>query len=139
MKFKYFLISFLIVLLDQLTKIYTKFINIDLKLFMLRYIENTGAAFGILKDYKFLLIFISIIVMIFVIYYMLKIKDKLSLYGLSFILGGTIGNLIDRVFLGFVRDFIDFKFWPAFNVSDSFITIGGLILVYILLFKKDLD
>lgn len=133
---KKWILIFLVVIFDQLTKFYSNNINFDLGLLNIRQIKNTGAAFGILKDYRFLLIFISIIVMIIAFYYIINIKNKYALYGLSFILGGTIGNLIDRIFLGYVRDFIDFGFWPAFNIADSFITIGGVILVYLLITNK---
>ena len=57
-------------------------------------------------------------------------KLKLSL---SFILGGAIGNLIDRLQFGFVVDFLDFRVWPVFNIADSAITIGGILLFFILL------
>jgi signal peptidase II len=133
---KSYILIFFIVILDQLTKFYSKNINLDFKLFLLRYVENTGASFGILQGYRIFLILISIIVMIILIYYMFTIKNKYAIYAFSFILGGTIGNLIDRIFLGYVIDFIDFRFWPSFNVADSFITIGALILVYLLITKK---
>ncbi|MDP6642152.1 MAG: signal peptidase II [Candidatus Nanoarchaeia archaeon] len=133
---KSYILVFFIVILDQLTKFYSKNINLDLKLFLLRYVENTGAAFGILQGYRYFLILISLVVMIILIYYLITIKNKSAIRAFSFILGGTIGNLIDRIFLGYVRDFIDFQFWPTFNVADSFITIGALILVYLLMTKK---
>ncbi|MBI2668016.1 signal peptidase II [Candidatus Woesearchaeota archaeon] len=133
---KKWILTFLVVILDQLTKSYSNLIDFDFWLLSIRQIKNTGAGFGILKDYRFLLIFISIIVMFIAIYYLINAKNKYSIYGLSFILGGTIGNLIDRIFFGYVRDFIDFGFWPAFNLADSFITIGGIILVYLLITDK---
>ncbi len=133
---KSLILVFFIIILDQLTKIYSRFINLDLILFKINYVQNTGAAFGLLQGYTYFLTLISIIVAVVVIYYMFKVKNKYVIYGLSFILGGTIGNLIDRIFLGYVRDFIDFGFWPAFNIADSFITIGAIILIYLLITKK---
>src|SRR3989344_5283856 len=109
------ILVFLIVILDQLTKFYSKSFNLNFEFFRSNYVENTGAAFGILKGYNSLLILISIMIMIIIIYYLYKIKNKYAAYGLKFILAGTIANLIDRIFLGYVRDFIDFGFWPAFN------------------------
>ena len=133
---KKWILVFLVVIFDQLTKFYSNNINLDLGLLSIKQIKNTGAAFGILKDYRFLLIFISIIVMFIAFYYLINVKNKYALSGLSFILGGTIGNLIDRIFFGYVIDFIDFGFWPAFNLADTFITIGGVIIAYLLITDK---
>jgi len=122
-KYQYGLISALIiVVLDQITKY-----------FQINPIKNTGAGFGILQDQTTLLIWFSIIVIgvIFFIYDKLP-ENKFVLVTVGFILGGTIGNLIDRIILGYVVDFIDLGFWPAFNIADSALTIGviGLIIYY---------
>ena len=118
---KIFLLIFLI-LIDQLTK------------FLFPGITNTGAAFGILKGQNILLIIISLIVIISAVFYYKYHKDlRISLI---LILSGTIGNLIDRLFFGYVRDFIDLKYWPVFNLADSYNTIGAILLIYLVYFKK---
>lgn len=96
---------------------------------------NTGGGFGILPDQTFLFILISIITIIFIIYTLLsrKLKGKIFVYSISMILAGALGNLVDRLRLGAVIDFIDFKVWPVFNIADSSITIGVIILAWQLL------
>jgi signal peptidase II len=73
------------------------------------------------------------------IYFSLKESRKVSLYSasLGFILAGTIGNLIDRLRFGYVIDFLDFRIWPVFNIADSAITIGAIVLGWCIIFKKD--
>ena len=95
-------------------------------------ILNPGGGFGILPNQTFLLITTSLITIIFIICLLLKqkIKEKLFLFSLAMILAGALGNLIDRLRLSAVIDFIDFKVWPVFNIADSFITIGAVILAY---------
>ncbi len=134
-----FSLTLFIVFLDQLTKylIKTSFqlkesIPIINNIFHLTYIHNFGAGFGILQNQKWILIFISMMVLGIIFYYFDKIREKgLLLQTLvAFILGGTIGNLIDRLMNGYVIDFLDFQIWPIFNIADSFVTIGviGLII-----------
>ena len=144
MKNKYiiiFLTALIVVLIDQISK-YLVRINFELNqsipiinnIFHLTYTTNSGAGFGILQQQKFLLILISIIVIGFIFYYLPRIKEKEKLLQalVGFILGGTIGNLIDRIAYGFVIDFLDFRIWPIFNFADSFVTIGviGLIIYF---------
>jgi len=94
------------------------------------YILNTGAAFGIFKGMNLLLIWISIIIIGAILYNYDKIpKDTVPQIGFALIIGGAIGNLIDRIFLGHVIDFIDFRIWPAFNIADSAISIGAVLLI----------
>lgn len=106
--------------------------------FHLRYVENTGAAFGMMQGGNWLLVF----VMLAIVAYLLKSWKELCSYGkwvewgCIFILAGAIGNLYDRIALGFVVDFLDFRVWPVFNVADSFITIGGCLFGLSLLFYK---
>jgi signal peptidase II len=100
-------------------------------------VHNRGAAFGILKNQLFLFILSSIFAII-LIYFNLKKsrnKNKLSLNNLALglILSGAIGNLIDRLLLGYVVDFLDFRVWPVFNVADSAITVGAVLLAWSLL------
>jgi signal peptidase II len=105
------------------------------------HVLNTGAAFGIFKGHTPILIivdFIGIFVILFLVFGLRNrwpfVKNMLVLTGIGLILGGTIGNLIDRIRMGQVTDFIDFKIWPVFNVSDASVTIGVIILAYCLIF-----
>jgi len=141
MKNKYitiFSIAIIAILIDQITKflIKTNFqlnesLAIIKNIFHLTYIHNFGAGFGILQQQKWILIFISLLVIGVIFYYLDRIKKKEVLLQVlvGFTLGGTVGNLIDRVTYGFVIDFIDFRIWPIFNAADSFVTIGVIGLV----------
>lgn len=128
-------ISVFIILLDQITKFLAVKFNpqIDFRLFLIHLVKNTGAGFGILKDYNYLLTFISLAVALAVILMYNKIPQKIFPQICSALfLGGVAGNLIDRLFRQFVVDFIDFKFWPAFNIADMCISIAviGLIIYF---------
>lgn len=109
------LLLIVLVFLDQITKFY------------LTSTINTGAAFSLFQGQRYVLIAVSILVIIFILKYY---GEKKYQFPLTLILSGTIGNLIDRVFLGHVRDFIDLKFWPVFNIADTCIVIGALLLAY---------
>ncbi len=115
------------VLLDQISKfLIIKYSpNIDLKLFTIISVRNTGAGFGILQGQTFYLGLISLAVTGGLIYYYPKIpKDKWTQIFYTLFLGGTIGNMLDRFFRGYVIDFINFSWWPAFNIADSCLTIA---------------
>ncbi|MAG50136.1 signal peptidase II [archaeon] len=127
---KRFLIPIIIVFFDQLTK----FLSKDKHFFIVNYQENYGAAFSILQGQLLIFIAVAILVIFLIFFYYNKVKYKI---GLLFILGGTIGNLIDRIFLGLVRDFIDLKIWPVFNIADSANVIGAAILAYYLIKTKN--
>lgn len=135
------LISLFIILLDQLTKLFVSK-NISkpvpiLNIFYLTNIKNTGAAFGILQNQTLLLTFISIFVIGLIVYYYDKVPtNKLIWLCVGLLLGGTVGNLIDRVRLGYVVDFLDFRIWPAFNIADSAVTIGAIGIIIYFLKKK---
>jgi len=122
---KYY-IPLIVVLLDQLSKFIVK------KYFS--YSTNTGSLFGLFEGYNLLFIILTLIVIIFIIYYINK--NKVSYYeeiSLSLILGGAVGNLIDRIVYNGVIDFINLRIWPSFNIADSCITIGviGLMIYYL--------
>ena len=136
----YFLsLSIFIVLIDQFTKylmFYNKklFINKDFLLFKLDFVKNYGAAFNIFSGSRIFLSFISILFSILLIYLIFR-KNSLNsfdLYSYSFILGGTIGNGIDRIYKGFVVDFINLNIinFPVFNIADISINIGFIFLIY---------
>ena len=136
----YFLsLSIFIVLIDQFKKylmFYNKklFINKDFLLFKLDFVKNYGAAFNIFSGSRIFLSLISIIfsiLLIYLIFWKNNLKS-LDLYAYSFILGGTIGNGIDRICRGFVVDFINLNIinFPVFNIADISINIGFIILLY---------
>ena len=132
-------LSIFIILIDQLTKYlifnnYKKVINKDFLLFRLDFVKNFGAAFNIFSGNRLFLSCISIIFSILLTYLILR-KNTINLFDLisySFILGGTIGNGIDRILRGFVIDFINLNFinFPVFNIADISINIGFIILLY---------
>jgi len=146
---RYFVLSFFVVVLDQATKWLTK------KYMMLSesrqvlgdflrytYIENPGMAFGIQIGNRTLFTIFSVAASIVIFAYLLKTRGdrKVVKWSLSLVLGGAIGNLIDRVFRGSVVDFIDVGIgelrWPVFNVADSAVTVGMIILLVVILFEK---
>ena len=103
------------------------------------HVTNTGAAFGLFPDRGSFFVVIAVIVVAAIIFYYRHLPAgqwwiKVSL-GLQ--LGGALGNLLDRLRLGYVIDFIDFKIWPVFNLADSAIVIGVAILAYFLLQDRD--
>ena len=129
------------ILLDRLSKIfftnlldYGESLPIVRNVFHMTMVHNTGIAFGFFKDQGIVFIIvpiIAIILLIFNVYYYRQNKEVISrgyIIAFSFILGGAIGNLIDRILFGYVIDFIDFRIWPVFNLADSAITIGALII-----------
>ena len=132
-------LSIFIVLIDQFTKylmFHNKklFINKDFLLFKLDFVKNYGAAFNIFSGSRVFLSLISILFSILLIYLIFR-KNTLNsfdLYSYSFILGGTIGNGIDRIYRGFVVDFINLNIinFPVFNIADISINIGFIILLY---------
>ena len=135
-KTKIFAISFLIVLADQLTKLYFKYNSLDLGILKLNFVKNYGAAFSILQGQRALLIAISIAALILIAYYFKELKEKnILFYALTFLLAGTIGNLMDRIFLGYVVDFIDFGFFPVFNMADISNSLAAFLILMSLIKK----
>lgn len=138
------IISFLIIVLDRVVKIlvsnkipFGKTINIIKNVFYITNIHNEGAAFSIMYGLRYILIGLGIIFLISLVYYMYKKKK----YNIEFalIIGGLIGNLIDRIVFGYVIDYIGviiFKYYfPIFNIADALIVIGAIIFI----FRKDGD
>lgn len=141
-----FIAAVLIVVIDQLLKLLVVntiktggSVEILGGLVNFQYVENRGMAFGMLKDCRWIFIIFTVIVVIGVIIYMVKIKpqSKFLLASLALILGGGVGNLIDRIFLGYVVDYIQLSFFsPVCNFADYCITIGTvLLIIYILFFS----
>ena len=115
--------------------------------FHFTYRENTGMAFGMLKEHRWIFMVVSTLLIIGMGVYLYGMKSENRLYdvSLSLILSGGIGNMIDRIFLGYVVDFIDCRFinFAVFNGADSFVCVGaGLLMLALILdlvkeFKKD--
>ena len=136
-------IAVFFILLDQLTKFLARAnLSSDQSLplikdfFHLTLVYNRGAAFGLFQDQIYLFILTAIVVIILV--YLDIQKNRISstwIYSLAvgLLLAGALGNLIDRIFLGYVIDFIDFRIWPVFNVADSAITVGAVLLGWFIL------
>jgi len=139
------LIAFIVIAFDQATKylIVTSLASYDaIEIFPFLHIvsvRNTGAAFGMFRHLSSnFFIIISAAAIVFLVY--LIVKNTYNLFGLSLILGGAVGNLIDRLYYGKVVDFIDFSIgtyhWPSFNVADSALTVGIIIIFLTSLLKK---
>lgn len=141
------LISLAVVALDQISKLLVlKFIDLGeivpcIKgVFHLTYINNDGAAFGILQNHRWVFMVISVLAIAAIYFYIAKEKPKSPWVrtSLAFIAGGGIGNMIDRIFRGTVIDFIDFDFvnFYVFNIADAFVTVGCAVLVCYMLFVE---
>ena len=132
-----------IVALDRLTKIcFSHILLLGESLPVIRnvihmtLVHNTGIAFGLFKNQGIVFIIIPLIMIALLIYNFYHSKynnehlSRLYIVAVSLILAGAIGNLIDRIFYGYVIDFIDLRLWPVFNVADSAITIGAFLLLW---------
>lgn len=109
-------------------------------LFSLTYVENKGAAFGMLSNARWIFIVFTILVIIFLIIYLFikKPTNKMFNIALFLIIGGGLGNLIDRIFYGFVVDYLSLSFFPPVcNFADYCVTVGAFLLVIYLLFFSD--
>lgn len=130
---KMYIISFLVILVDRITKILVenfldKELSVIKNIFYFTYVKNDGAAFSILGSQRLLLVILSVLALFFIIYYVTK-KDKNGI-GYFFLIGGIIGNLIDRIFLGYVIDFIGIYTFPIFNIADIFIVLGAILVLF---------
>jgi signal peptidase II len=142
---KIFFVISSIVIADQITKFwihknlaFMTYLDI-FPFFKIVHFQNKGAAFSFLHDaagwQRYFLITVSMIAIVVIPFFIKKNKkEPLALWSFTFILAGAIGNLIDRIYYGYVIDFIylhvnDF-YWPAFNIADSFITIGAFLLIF---------
>ena len=107
--------------------------------FHLTYVENTGAAFGMLQGNTWFLILTSVLVSAVVAYLIWKVKpeNRYVKLSLALILGGALGNLVDRVLLGYVVDFLDFRIWPVFNIADSCVVVGAILSGYFVVVKGE--
>ena len=141
-KEKAYSVAAIVIIIDQIIKfvISNKMtleqeIEVIPNFFSLYYVKNTGAAFSILQNQRVLLIIISLVFLYFIDRFIEREKDldKLSIISLGFIIGGIIGNLIDRLIQDGVIDYLLFQFgkyiFPIFNIADSFIIVGIVLLI----------
>ncbi len=135
-------ISFFLLVMDQAVKFFVsssmrigESIPVWTGIFHITYIENNGAAFGMLANQRGLFIAAGVVVMaaaVFLYRRLLK-ESRLKQWGVALLLGGAAGNLIDRVRIGRVIDFLDFRVWPVFNIADIGICVGVACLMYALI------
>ena len=147
MNYKKISVSFIVLLIDQLLKVFLSnsdtYIEVIKDFFYIDYSSNTGAAFSILSGHNIILIVLTIIISLLLYHIMYSYKNSI-LNDISFglLFGGILGNLLDRVFVGYVRDFISFKFgnyyFPIFNIADTAIVIG-IILLLISTIKEEMN
>ncbi len=136
----------LVIAADQLTKVFwiesyeEGEVIYRLGFFQITHVQNTGASFGIFQGHSFTLMIVDMVgiaillAMAFYIYRRLPYLASLpNIIAFSLILGGTVGNLIDRLRLEHVTDFIDIGVWPVFNVADSAVTVGVIVIVFSLI------
>lgn len=139
---KVYIFALISLIIDQIVKILVsnylilgQTIKIINNFFYLTYVQNKGAAFSILIGYRYILIIITFIFLYYLHKCIKKQKrfNKLEIISYGLLLGGIIGNLIDRIIYGYVIDYFDFMIFnynfPIFNLADSFIVIGCIILV----------
>lgn len=146
---KIFFISVLVIIFDQVSKLVIEnilnvgqSITIIKNFFSLTYINNYGAAFGIFKNSPIFLLFISIVALILIYSNSFNFKsNKKNDFAFGLITGGILGNIIDRLFLTYVRDFLSFKLFswyaPVFNIADSAIFVGVILLIIAILKGDD--
>jgi len=150
----YFLFILILLTADQLTKVIVAqkipFLNsksIIPGFFNLTHIRNRGAIFGFFSQSGSQLIYVmltlaSLVALVFVVFYFFKTptSERLMIISLSLILAGALGNMIDRIFRGYVIDFLDFYVkkwhWPSFNIADASITIGAIFIIFIFFFRR---
>lgn len=141
----YILLIALLIAVDQIVKGFVAtrmdlFQSIELWQFIkLTYIHNTGAAFGILNGSRILFVLFTAALLVLVALVWRKAWMKRYYCAVSLILGGALGNCIDRIFRGYVVDFIDFTYWPVFNIADIAVVCGTILLAVMILTAKEED
>jgi signal peptidase II len=108
--------------------------------FSIRHVQNSGIAFGLFSNATAAVIIVTAIAVAWMLVYFARSGGRHPVLpvALGLVIGGSVSNLADRVRLGFVTDFLDFRYWPAFNLADSFIVIGvGILLAALLLAERE--
>jgi len=134
MKRIHIFIALAVLAVDQLTKLMIRLFvetRIDITRFLaITYAKNTGAGFSILTGNNILLAILSIVIIGVIIYYFPRFSGREQIFA-AIIIGGASGNVVDRILLGHVVDFIYLSFWPTFNIADSAIVIGAIGMIYL--------
>lgn len=143
----FFVFLILIPSVDFLFKIWVKnnvsnqtFLRTFIPFLNITYVKNFGAAYSLFWGGRYALILISVLTILMVLYFVFvkKINNQLFLIASSFVIGGGIGNLIDRIFFGYVIDYLKLSFFsPICNISDYFITFGAILFVFYFLLKSN--
>ena len=154
-KYAYLWITLVVIIIDQVSKLLVRnllelgeIVKITPKIIWITYVQNTGAAFSISFGTpglnKIVFIFVSLLAIFLIFYLLSKTSSKIEKISFALILGGALGNLIDRIALGSVIDFIWCDFpdvimtrWPVFNIADSSIVIAIAIMVVYTIFHRD--
>ena len=140
-----FAAAFIVFVLDRITKVMalkllsgSGSVKVVPDIFHLTLVFNNGTAFGLLKDQNTFFILTSFLIVAAILFYIWKkrIEDLALSFAAGLILGGAAGNLFDRINFGGVVDFLDFRIWPVFNVADSCITAGILLVAWKALRRK---
>jgi signal peptidase II len=144
-------IALIVVIADQFTKSWIRTnlamgeVLVDKGFVQIVHVQNTGASFGIFKGHTPIIIAAVFLEMILILSIVYLFRSRLSFLdsmlmrvGAGLIFGGAIGNQVDRLLLGHVTDFIDFKVWPAFNVADASAVVGVIIVAYCIIFLSGL-
>ncbi len=148
MPFVALVIGIIIAAFDQLIKYFVSeylqpvgTVSVIDNLFSLTYVENRGVAFGMFSDMRWFFVAVTVALIIFILVYMFKKRPREKVFYIStaLIIGGGIGNLIDRIFYGYVIDYLSLSFFPPVcNFADYCITAGTVILMIYLLFFSDI-
>ena len=139
----WFLLAGIIFVLDRVTKYLTlKFLYAKgsvslLPFFSLTYVENSGSAFGLFQNANLFLLILSLFVLLLMFIWRkdIFVLGNWAKCGYYLIFAGALGNIYDRIFLGYVVDFLDFHFWPVFNIADSSISIGAVLIAISILME----
>lgn len=146
----YYIIIIAAVLLDQIIKFAVR-TNMDLYqtipiidgIFHITYIQNTGAAFSLFSGNTGMLALITVIITVGILAYLFKLKNNghwALMLSLALIVAGGVGNIIDRISLQYVVDFLDLRIWPIFNLADIYVCVGCILLViYVFLIEPKLN
>lgn len=142
----FYIFIILLITLDQAIKFlvnnslsYGQSVPVLKNIFHLTYVRNSGAGFGILQGQREFFIIITIIIISTLLIYRFKTSNNKYLnMALGLIIGGAIGNLIDRIRFSYVIDYLDFRIWPVFNLADSAVFVGvGILLIYLWQLEED--
>ena len=134
-----------VLFLDQFTKLIIRSglsegesIPLIRNVFHISLVHNTGAVFGLFRHQTLILTGISILMFVVILFLYRRIAASVRILrvGFALIAGGSLGNLIDRLRFGYVVDFLDFRVWPVFNIADSAITAGAILVLWKVLFTK---